>query len=99
MVLVFRDVTEKREQQNKIEYLSFHDSLTGLKNRRFFEDELHRLDTAEELPLSKKMGDVNCLKLANDIFGHHFGDLLLIRVANTLSAVARPGDIVCTMGR
>ncbi|MEG3071251.1 MAG: hypothetical protein RQM92_10890 [Candidatus Syntrophopropionicum ammoniitolerans] len=45
VVLVFRDVTEKREQRKKIEYMSFHDSLTGLYNRRFLEEELHRLDT------------------------------------------------------
>lgn len=45
VVLVFRDVTEKKEQRKKIEYMSFHDSLTGLYNRRFFEEEMHRIDT------------------------------------------------------
>jgi GGDEF domain-containing protein len=43
-VLVFRDYSERKEKQRRIEYLSCHDPLTGLYNRRFFEDELKRLD-------------------------------------------------------
>jgi PAS domain S-box-containing protein/putative nucleotidyltransferase with HDIG domain len=77
VVLVFRDVTEKKEQNKKIEYLSYHDYLTGLCNRIFFEKELYRLDTKRNLPLSIIVGDVNGLKIANDIFGHAAGDLLL----------------------
>ena len=45
VVLVFRDVTDKKEQRARIEYLSYHDSLTGLYNRRYFEEELERLNT------------------------------------------------------
>ena len=79
VVLVFRDVTDKKEQQKKIEQLSFRDSLTGLYNRRFFEEQLRQLDTEENLPLSIILGDVNGLKLTNDIFGHSLGDFLLKR--------------------
>ena len=98
VVLVFRDVTEKREQRKKIEYMSFHDSLTGLYNRRFLEEELHRLDTERNLPISIIMGDVNSLKLTNDIFGHAFGDMLLERVAEVMRHVCRADDIIARWG-
>lgn len=98
VVLVFRDVTEKKEQRKRIEYLSFHDALTGLYNRRFFEEELRRLDTPRNLPLSIIMGDVNGLKLANDIFGHAAGDILLQKVANVLQQVCRSDDIIARWG-
>jgi diguanylate cyclase (GGDEF)-like protein/PAS domain S-box-containing protein/putative nucleotidyltransferase with HDIG domain len=98
VILVFRDVTDKREQRRKIEYLSFHDSLTGLYNRRFFEEELNRLDTHRNLPICVIMGDVNGLKLTNDIFGHTFGDMLLKTVARVLTKVFRADDIIARWG-
>jgi diguanylate cyclase (GGDEF)-like protein/PAS domain S-box-containing protein/putative nucleotidyltransferase with HDIG domain len=98
VILVFRDVTDKREQRKKIEYLSFHDSLTGLYNRRYFEEELSRLDTQRNLPICVMMGDVNGLKLTNDIFGHTFGDMLLATVAKVLSKIFRSDDIIARWG-
>lgn len=98
VVLVFRDVTDKKKQREQIKYLSFHDSLTGLYNRRFFEEELRRLDTERNLPLSIIMGDVNGLKLTNDIFGHSFGDILLERIADVLRRVCRVDDIIARWG-
>ncbi len=98
VILVFRDVTDKREQRKKIEYLSFHDSLTGLYNRRYFEEELSRLDTQRNLPICVIMGDVNGLKLTNDIFGHTLGDMLLKTVARVLVKVFRTDDIIARWG-
>ena len=98
VVLVFRNVTEKKEQQNEIEYLSFHDSLTGLYNRRFFEEELRRLDTPRNLPVSVIIGDVNNLKLTNDVFGHTSGDELLKGLANVLRKICRADDIIARWG-
>lgn len=98
VVLVFRDVTDKKEQRRKIEYMSFHDSLTGLYNRRFFEEEVHRLDTERNLPISILMADVNSLKLTNDIFGHAFGDMLLEKVADVMKGVCRADDIIARWG-
>lgn len=98
VVLVFRDVTGKKEQREKIEYLSFHDSLTGLYNRRFFEEEIHRLDTDRNLPISIIMGDVNSLKLTNDVFGHTFGDALLEKVSGVLKTACRADDIIARWG-
>lgn len=97
-VVVFRDVTEKNLQTEKIEYLSFHDSLTGLYNRRFFEEEIKRLDTPRNLPLSILMGDINGLKLTNDIFGHEHGDRLLQKTAEAIRSVCRADDIIARWG-
>jgi diguanylate cyclase (GGDEF)-like protein/PAS domain S-box-containing protein len=98
VVLVFRDVTEKKERQEKIEYLSYHDHLTELYNRRFFEEELKRLDTERNLPITLIMGDVNGLKLANDAFGHAVGDELLKKVAEIMKEECRADDIIARIG-
>ena len=97
-VLVFRDVTEEKEKQKKIEYLSYHDQLTGLYNRHFFEEELNRIDIEKSLPLTIAMADVNGLKLTNDAFGHEAGDLLLQSIAKVLKSECRADDIVSRIG-
>lgn len=98
VVLVFRDVTEKKEQRSKIEYLSYHDSLTGLYNRMFFEEEVERIDAKENLPLSVIVGDINGLKLVNDIFGHEAGDTLIKNTAMVFKKVCRKNDIIARVG-
>lgn len=98
LVIVFRDVTQKMEQIKEIEFLSFHDSLTGLYNRRFFQIEMKRLDTQRSYPLTIIMADLNGLKLINDAFGHIAGDELLISAANLLKDSFREEDIVCRWG-
>ena len=97
-VLVFRDFSERKERQRKIEYLSYHDQLTGLYNRRYFEDALKRLDTEENLPLSFIYADVNGLKTINDAFGHQCGDQMIQMVADVLKAACRPGDVAARIG-
>ena len=89
---------EKERKQKEIEYLSFHDHLTKLYNRRFFETELKRLDTKRNLPLTIIIGDVNGLKLLNDSFGHAVGDELLIKIAQILKKVCRADDIIVRIG-
>jgi len=98
VVLVFRDCTARKKSQEEIEYLSFHDHLTGLYNRRFFEMEMKRLDTADNYPLALIMGDVNGLKLINDSFGHAVGDQLLLKAAEALRAVRRDEDSISRIG-
>jgi diguanylate cyclase (GGDEF)-like protein/PAS domain S-box-containing protein/putative nucleotidyltransferase with HDIG domain len=98
VVLVFRDVTEERGYVEEIEYLSFHDPLTGLYNRRFYMEELQRLDTERRLPLTLMMGDVNGLKLTNDSFGHEAGDRLICMTGEILKQVMRHDDILCRYG-
>ncbi|WP_373483802.1 PocR ligand-binding domain-containing protein [Acetobacterium sp.] len=98
VVLVFRDFTEKKKSQEEIKYISFHDHLTGTYNRRFYEEELARLDTARNWPLTIVMGDVNGLKLINDSFGHATGDQLLIKTAAALTNGCRSDDIIARIG-
>ena len=98
VVLVFRDFTEKKERQAKIAYLSYHDQLTGLYNRRFFQEEAKRLDTERNLPITLVMGDINGLKLTNDAFGHLAGDKLLIKVAEVMKKECRTDDIIARIG-
>lgn len=87
----------KREiEENRI--ITYHDSLTGLYNRRFFEEELKRLDVPRNLPLSIIMGDVNGLKLVNDAFGHEKGDELLRKAAAAILSACRKDDIVARWG-
>ncbi|MHB8072277.1 MAG: HD domain-containing phosphohydrolase [Desulfosporosinus fructosivorans] len=97
-VLVFRDFSDKKEKRRQIEYLSYHDQLTGLYNRRFFEEELKRLDTRRNLPLSFVFADVNGLKTINDAFGHQSGDLLIQQVSDVFKTECRADDIISRTG-
>jgi diguanylate cyclase (GGDEF)-like protein/PAS domain S-box-containing protein/putative nucleotidyltransferase with HDIG domain len=97
-VITFLDNTERKRNEDYIKYLSYHDSLTRLYNRMFFEEEMRRLNTERSLPLSIIFGDVNGLKLTNDIFGHAAGDDLLRKTAEILIKVCREEDIMARMG-
>lgn len=98
IVTVFRDITPKIEKQKQTEYLSYHDVLTGLYNRRFAEDMLKRIDLNRNLPLSVMVMDLNGLKLTNDAFGHDLGDLLLMKSADIMKSHLREGDVLSRMG-
>lgn len=92
------DITVQKQAEEQIRYLSFNDSLTGLYNRAFIKEELLRLDTPRQFPLSVIMGDVNALKLTNDAFGHFEGDKLLIRIADILREACRKKDVIARWG-
>ena len=92
------DITERKSTEEKILYLSYFDQLTGLYNRRFYEEELRRLDTKRNLPLTIVMADVNGLKLTNDAFGHLAGDKLLKAVADNMKKELREDDILARIG-
>jgi len=64
------DITERIKKDEEINIMSQHDLLTGLYTRRFYEEELKRLDTERYYPFTIVMGDVNALKIVNDAFGH-----------------------------
>ncbi len=95
---ISRDITERKEKENEIQHIAFHDYLTGLYNRRYYEEELNRLNVSRNLPLSIVMGDVNGLKLVNDSFGHGYGDLLLQKVAQIMKGHCRTDDIIARFG-
>ncbi|MHB1485666.1 MAG: HD domain-containing phosphohydrolase [Saccharofermentanales bacterium] len=98
MVVVFRDFTEKRQKQEQIEYLSYHDQLTGLYNRRIFEETIRNYDFKANIPLTIAMIDANGLKLTNDAFGHKTGDEFLLKISEILKKACRTDDFLARIG-
>ncbi len=78
LIGISRDITDRKSKEERIEYLSIHDVMTGLYSRMYFDTELYRLDAANDLPYSVITGDINSLKLTNDLFGHSEGDKLIM---------------------
>jgi len=98
VVLVFRDVTEKKQKQREIEFLSYHDYLTNLNNRRSYVESFDKLNQDKFLPLGIMMFDVNGLKIINDAYGHDIGDQALKTVASVLSQTFAAEDVVARIG-
>ncbi len=95
---ILHDISERKKVENRLSYLSFHDSLTDLYNRAYFEEELKRLDTERQIPASIIMGDINGLKIINDAFGHKEGDEILKSCAEVLRKCCRAEDIIARWG-
>ena len=94
-----RDVTEMMEKRHKMEYLSYHDSLTDLYNRRYLEEALERWSRdRRQHPLTVIMGDIDKLKRTNDTLGHGAGDRLIREVARAIRSCLRPDDLVGRWG-
>jgi len=91
-------VTSELEAANEdLTYIGLHDSLTGVYNRAFFDQEMNRYETEKEA-IGIVVCDMDCLKLANDRLGHGFGDRMIRLLANTLVSVCRKNDIVARIG-
>jgi len=97
-VMVFRDVSYEKQHQDQILYLSYHDSLTSLYNRRYMDESLDHMNISECSNSILIIGDVNGLKLTNDVFGHEAGDELLKTVSNILSNNCRNDDVLARWG-
>ncbi|NSW91332.1 MAG: diguanylate cyclase [Firmicutes bacterium] len=89
---------DKTQIIEQLEYKDYHDELTGLFNRKYFDEELKRLNNEFQLPLSIIIGDVNSLKLINDTFGSDKGNDVLKTIAKILRNSCRKGDIICRIG-
>ncbi|TCX51619.1 HD-GYP domain-containing protein [Dehalobacter sp. 14DCB1] len=94
IVLVFKELARKNKKLAKTESLSFHDPLTGLYNRKFFEEEFKRLNTERNLPISLAIIDVDYLDEVKKAFGNAEGDNLIKRVAEVIKQECRVDDIV-----
>ena len=101
LLLTVHDVTERKQLEQRLAQLALHDALTGLPNRRLFEDRAElALATAQRAGCSVGMLliDLDNFKPVNDRFGHPAGDGVLIEVARRLSESVREGDTVARFG-
>jgi len=94
------DVSERKRNEEQLEYLATHDDLTGLANRALLKDRL-----AQSLHYAHRSGrlvvlllDLDRFKVLNDSLGHVFGDRLLNAVAERLQLVVREADTVARLG-
>lgn len=97
LIGISRDITDRKKKEERIEYLSVHDIMTGLYSRMYFDTELYRTDAMQALPYSVIMLDINSLKLTNDLFGHSEGDKVIIQTAKLLEKCFARG-IVARIG-
>jgi diguanylate cyclase (GGDEF)-like protein/PAS domain S-box-containing protein len=101
IVGVSRDITERKQVEEQIEYQAYHDALTGLPNRRLFRDRLTvALAHARRMkhPLAVMFLDLDRFKVVNDTLGHSVGDELLKTVGARLQASMREEDSIARMG-
>jgi len=89
---------DRIRKTKEIRFLAFHDSLTGLYNRTFFDEEVSRVDTFRNLPISVIFADVNGLKSLNDSFGHFYGDEYLKTISRVIKDSCRHDDLVVRWG-
>lgn len=98
LLSIVRNISDRKKAENEILYLSYHDQLTGLYNRRFYEEEIRRLNKEANIPISLIIADVNGLKLTNDAFGHKVGDILLQKIANILKRECPSNGVISRIG-
>ena len=98
---VSRDISERKEAEEQVEFQAYHDALTGLPNRRLFRDRLTvALAHARRMrtPLAVMFLDLDRFKEVNDTLGHSFGDEMLKAVATRLQLTLREEDSIARMG-
>ncbi|HEY0372544.1 MAG TPA: diguanylate cyclase, partial [Thermoanaerobaculia bacterium] len=101
VVLNYRDVSQRKEQEKQLEYRAYYDSLTGLPNRLLFRDRLvHSLAHAKRnrVGVAVMYLDIDHFKLVNDALGHSFGDRLLAGIAQRLQGALRASDTISRIG-
>ena len=89
---------ERKLYEEELEFLSYHDNLTGLYNRRKFTEISLAIDKSGDCPVSIIVGDVNGLKLVNDAFGHNSGDNLLKKIAEIIKRECGKNSYVARRG-
>ena len=98
---LFSDITEKKREADRFEYLAYHDPLTGLLNRILFNERLSgaiALAQRHNHPLGVLFLDLDGFKQVNDTLGHASGDMLLQQVAKRLTQCVRESDAVARLG-
>jgi PAS domain S-box-containing protein len=91
---MIEDITSRKKAEEEVLYLSYYDQLTGLYNRRFYEEELKRINTSRNLPITLVLADVNGLKLTNDAFGIRWGTICSGRSPRSFKKECRTEDVI-----
>ena len=97
----FRDITARKLAEEKVQFLAYYDTLTGLPNRTLFQDRLTKAIAGarrENCKLALFFLDLDGFKIINDSLGHSIGDLLLQEVAARLRKWGREQDTVARLG-
>lgn len=100
-VVAFTDISRRKEDEQRIQHLAYHDSLTGLANRGFLLEHLRLLiSQGHRRPQSLAILflDLDRFKQVNNTLGHHLGDRLLTEVATRLRSALREGDLLARQG-
>jgi diguanylate cyclase (GGDEF)-like protein len=96
---VFNTMIQEHDFQNEeLHHISNHDSLSGLYNRSYFDEELKRLSSSRITPISVVVADIDDLKVCNDKYGHSVGDALIKATAQVLLDSFRAEDAVARIG-
>lgn len=98
VLIIVREITERKQMEEQLKYYSLHDPLTRLYNRTYFEQEMKRLEGGRFNPIGILVCDVDGLKMVNDTLGHESGDILLTATADVLRKCFREGDMVARIG-
>jgi diguanylate cyclase (GGDEF)-like protein/PAS domain S-box-containing protein len=95
---VFRDITERKDREDRLHFQATHDLLTGLHNRAYFDEQIARMEANRHGPVSIIVIDLDNLKKVNDHYGHLAGDEILRQMAGLLQKSFRSQDIVARLG-
>ncbi len=96
--VIYRDISDRKEGERRLTHASTHDLLTGTFNRRYFEQEMQRLDTSDYPAAGIIISDIDGLKLVNDTLGHAVGDDLLLQAARILQENIPAHAVLCRIG-
>lgn len=92
------DITESKKRLFQIQFMSDHDFMTGLYNRKYFEESKKKMDKEDCLPLSIIIADINGLRLINDAFGYSEGDWVITKTGKIIQSCCRKEDILARIG-
>jgi len=95
---VGHDVSERRQREQQLAYLTVNDPMTGLYNRAYYDTELDRISRGRRFPVSVVIASLDNLQEVNDLEGREAGDLLLMKTTRLLREAFRPEDLVARTG-